>query len=47
MKKFSGADLKAYNVAVAKIRAGGDWALILKKNGIEKKLVANGRYCLS
>ena len=46
MKKFSADDLKAFNAAVAKIRAGGDWARILKENGIEK-LVANGRYCLS
>ena len=46
MEKFSAADLKAFNAAVAKIRADGDWALILKENGIGK-LVANGRYCLS
>jgi hypothetical protein len=46
MKNFSAADLKAQNAAVAKIRADGDWALILKENGIGK-LVANGRYCLS
>ena len=36
MKKFSTDDLKAFNAAVAKIRAGGDWARILKENGIEK-----------
>jgi ABC-type amino acid transport substrate-binding protein len=46
MKRFSAADLKAHNAAVAKIRADGDWARILKENGIEK-LVANGRYCPS
>ena len=46
MEKFSAADLKAFNAAVAKIRAGGDWARILMENSIEK-LAANGRYCLS
>lgn len=36
MKKFTADDLKAFNAAVAKIRASGDWTRILSANGIEK-----------